>query len=129
MHVHELGLASRETVDLETYDEARLLTEALLDVVTKQGVAARAELRSAPTADVAKEIVRAARGFAADTIVLGSRGLGEFAGLLLGSVAHKVIQTGRLSRGRRAGRRRDACVPATSRAARGSCGMKGGAAP
>jgi nucleotide-binding universal stress UspA family protein len=92
VHVHELGPASQETVDLETHDEARLLTEALLDVVTHRGVAARAELRSAPSADVAKEILRAARGFAADTIVLGSRGLGEFAGLLLGSVAHKVIQ-------------------------------------
>lgn len=92
VHVHDLGLGSRETVDLETHDEARLLTEALLDVVTQHGVAARAELRSAPSADIAKEILRAARDFAADTIVLGSRGLGEFAGLLLGSVAHRVIQ-------------------------------------
>ncbi len=92
VHVHDLGLVSREPVELETHDEARLLTEALLDVVLKQGVKARSELRSAQSADVAKEILRAAEGFDADTIVLGSRGLGDFAGLLLGSVAHRVIQ-------------------------------------
>jgi nucleotide-binding universal stress UspA family protein len=92
VHVHDLGLVSRETDDLETQDEARLLTQALLDVVTKHGVKARSELRAAKTADVAKEILHAAKGFGADSIVLGSRGLGDFAGLLLGSVAHKVIQ-------------------------------------
>jgi nucleotide-binding universal stress UspA family protein len=92
VHVHDLGPTSRETVDPETHHDARLLTDALLDVVIKRGVVARAELRSAPSTGVAKEILRAARGFAADTIVLGSRGLGEFAGILLGRVAHKVIQ-------------------------------------
>ena len=92
VHVHDLGPISRETLDLETHDEARLLTEALLDVVKKRGVDARAELRAAHSAEVAREILRAAKSFDADTIVLGSRGLGDFAGLLLGSVAHKVIQ-------------------------------------
>ena len=92
VHVHDLGLTSRETVDLETLDEARLLTQAVLGAVMKHGVEARSELRAAKSTDVAKEILRAARGFDADAIVLGSRGLGEFAGLLLGSVAHKVIQ-------------------------------------
>ena len=84
--------SSRETVDLETHDEARLLTEAALEVVMRAGVSARSELRAARSADVAKEILHAAKGFGADSIVLGSRGLGDFAGLLLGSVAHRVIQ-------------------------------------
>jgi len=92
VHVHDLGLTSRETVDLETQDEARLLTMAYLDVVARQGVSVRSELRAAKTADIAKEILAAAKAFEADAIVLGSRGLGEFAGLLLGSVAHRVIQ-------------------------------------
>jgi nucleotide-binding universal stress UspA family protein len=92
VHVHDTGLVSRETVDLETHEEARLLVQAALEVVAKHGVQARSELRSAQSTDVAKEILRAAKGFDADTIVLGSRGLGEFAGLLLGSVAHRVIQ-------------------------------------
>jgi nucleotide-binding universal stress UspA family protein len=92
VHVHDVGLASRETVDLETPFDARLLTEAALEMVTRAGVSARSELRAARSTDVATEILRGARDFAADTIVLGSRGLGDFAGLLLGSVAHRVIQ-------------------------------------
>ncbi len=92
VHVHDMGLVSRETTDLETQDEARLLTEAALEVVVEAGVKAHSELRAARSSDVAKEILHAAKGFDADSIVLGSRGLGEFAGLLLGSVAHRVIQ-------------------------------------
>jgi nucleotide-binding universal stress UspA family protein len=92
VHVHDMGLVSRVTVDLKTQDEARLLTEALLDWVTREGVKARTELRAAQSADVANEILHAAKDFGADAIVVGSRGLGDFAGLLLGSVAHRVIQ-------------------------------------
>jgi nucleotide-binding universal stress UspA family protein len=43
--------------------------------------------------DPAKQIVDCAERIAADTIVLGSRGLGDFGGLLLGSVSHKVAHT------------------------------------
>ena len=41
--------------------------------------------------DPAQEIIAAARDRQADLIVVGSRGHGRLAGLLLGSVAHKVI--------------------------------------
>lgn len=40
--------------------------------------------------DPAAEIVDCAKEIGADCIVIGSRGLGDFAGLLLGSVSHKV---------------------------------------
>ena len=92
VHVHDIGLTSRETVDLETHEEAGLLIEALLDIVRQRGVKAHGELRAARSVEVAKEILQAARGFSADSIVLGSRGLGGFAGLLMGSVAYRVIQ-------------------------------------
>jgi nucleotide-binding universal stress UspA family protein len=92
VHVHDLGLTSRETVDLETHDEAGLLVEAVVDVVRKHGVRARGELRAARSVEVAREILAAARDLQADSIVLGSRGLGGFAGLLMGSVAYRVIQ-------------------------------------
>jgi nucleotide-binding universal stress UspA family protein len=45
------------------------------------------ELRGGDPAD---EIVKSAEENASDCIVLGSRGLGDFGGLLLGSVSHKV---------------------------------------
>jgi nucleotide-binding universal stress UspA family protein len=40
--------------------------------------------------DAADDILRAAKREKADMIVLGTRGLGEIKGLLLGSVSHKV---------------------------------------
>ena len=42
--------------------------------------------------DPAKQIVKRAEAHGADMIVLGSRGLGDLAGLMLGSVSHKVNQ-------------------------------------
>jgi nucleotide-binding universal stress UspA family protein len=91
VHVHDTGLVSRETVD-EARDEARLLTEAAVGVLARRGRRAPGGLKVARSAGVARQILHEAKGFDADTIVLGSRGLGGFAGLPLGSVAHRVIQ-------------------------------------
>jgi nucleotide-binding universal stress UspA family protein len=92
VHVLDTGRVTGEAIDPETQVGARLLTEAALNVVTSAGVTARCELRAAPSAEIPREILHAAREFEADAIVVGSRGHGDFAGLLLGSVAHKVIQ-------------------------------------
>lgn len=92
VHVHQKELGTRESDDIETYAEAMLLSDAVLNLVMKAGVKAHAEMRPARFFDVAKEILDAAELHGADTIVLGSRGLGSFSELLLGSVAHKVIQ-------------------------------------
>ena len=92
VHVHDVGLPSPETLESETPFDARLLAEAALEMVTRAGVKARSELRAARSTDVAKEILQGARDFGADTIVLGSRGLGDLTGMLLGGVAHRVIQ-------------------------------------
>jgi nucleotide-binding universal stress UspA family protein len=91
VHVHDTGLVSRETVD-KAQDEARLLTEAAFGVLAKRRTRALGGLKVARSAGVARQILHEARDFGADTIVLGSRGLGGFAGLPLGSVAHRVIQ-------------------------------------
>lgn len=91
VHVHQKELTSRETVDIEPRYEAEMLTDATLEVVRNAGVKARSELRVAGYMGVAKEILDAAESLGADAIVLGSRGLGDWGGLLLGSVTHKVI--------------------------------------
>jgi nucleotide-binding universal stress UspA family protein len=43
--------------------------------------------------DPVREIVAVAKDRGVDTIVMGSRGLGDIQGLLLGSVSHKVVQS------------------------------------
>ena len=43
--------------------------------------------------DPAAEIVAAAEEYEVDCIIIGSRGLGDFGGMLLGSVSHKVNHT------------------------------------
>jgi nucleotide-binding universal stress UspA family protein len=54
----------------------------------EHGVPATAEMLEG---DAAHEIVELARGRAIDAIVVGSRGLGAMAGVLLGSVSRSVV--------------------------------------
>jgi len=74
----ELGLAAAKTV----LDHARRAAQAT----------GASRIAAEPSfGDPAHEIITAAGDRGADLIVVGSRGHGRLAGLLLGSVAHKVI--------------------------------------
>ncbi len=70
----------------------RALGQQILDVA-ERGARSRdvAEIEtSLVSGDPTDQIIKAAEGSRADLIVMGSRGLGDLKGLLLGSVSHKV---------------------------------------
>lgn len=89
------GLEEFERVENIRVTEAEMLRGAA-QRIAEQG-AAFARERGAPSVealvgegDPAGRIIEAARDRGADVIVIGSRGLGDLQGLLLGSVSHKV---------------------------------------
>ena len=92
LHVHEHVMGRGGGYDVETDTEASVLTDHVVKELKDQGLSARGELRSAYFGHTAKRIVEVAKTEGADLIVLGSRGLSDIAGLVLGSVAHKVLQ-------------------------------------
>ena len=75
----------------ETTQEASDQVAASVNVLTEAGVKAHGEVRNTIFGYAAREIVNDAIEVNADIIVMGSRGRGDIAGLLLGSTAHKVI--------------------------------------
>lgn len=77
-----------EAVILETVGNA-IVDRAKQEAISKGVEAVETALLRG---DAATEIIQFAAENDVDTIVMGRRGLGDFAGLLLGSVSHKVAQ-------------------------------------
>ena len=91
-HARELEMAGRAgIVDRETSSETLKLVDGAVRSLKDADISARGEVRNALIGHVAKEIVRTATTDAADVIVMGTRGLSDWGGLFLGSVAHRVI--------------------------------------
>lgn len=88
------GLAEYERLEHMYLNEANLLSSAAEGIVEVDADAARragaltVETHVA-TGDPSNTIVDLAKELGADLIVLGSRGLGDLGGFLLGSVSHK----------------------------------------
>jgi nucleotide-binding universal stress UspA family protein len=64
----------------------------VVEELNQAGVAADGAVRPSTGGSPAGAILEVAREVGAGMVVLGSRGLSELGGLLLGSVANKVIQ-------------------------------------
>jgi nucleotide-binding universal stress UspA family protein len=87
----EMGPKTGVLVPNEPTEEANAEVSASVEVLTQAGVKAHGKVRNTIFGYAAREIVSYAKQVDADVIVMGSRGRGDMAGLLLGSTAHKVI--------------------------------------
>jgi nucleotide-binding universal stress UspA family protein len=93
LHLREREIATRTAMVIadETLDEAKASVAAVVDKLTAAGVKAYGEVRNTLFGYAGREIVDDAIQHGVDVIVMGSRGRGDLAGLILGSTAHKVI--------------------------------------
>jgi nucleotide-binding universal stress UspA family protein len=83
-----------DDLNREAMEFANASAQAAGDQLTGSGMDACVEVRRGDAAD---QLIAAADTHGADLIVIGSRGLGTWSQLLLGSVAHKVVQHARQS--------------------------------
>jgi nucleotide-binding universal stress UspA family protein len=84
-------IAQLGRVPSESESEAEAAVTSAVESLNAAGVRAHGEVRDTLFGHAAREIVEDARERGADVIVMGSRGRGDLAGLVLGSTAHKVI--------------------------------------
>jgi nucleotide-binding universal stress UspA family protein len=97
LHVAEHDRGRSVVYSEETPAEATQFVGKAVKAARDAGVAARGELRDVAVGHVARAIVETAQANDIDLIVMGSRGLSDIQGLLLGSVTHKVMQLAHVS--------------------------------
>jgi len=91
VHVLEKQIGRGGLVALETTEEALEIADHAAKSLKDAGVSARAVAESVISGRVAQEIMEVAASEDAGLIVMGSRGMSDWQGLLIGSVAHKVL--------------------------------------
>jgi nucleotide-binding universal stress UspA family protein len=92
LHLREREVIARMgTVPAESEDEAEAAVKAAAASLTQAGVTAHPVIRDTLFGHAAREIIEDAQSHDAGVIVMGSRGRGDLAGLVLGSTTHKVI--------------------------------------
>jgi nucleotide-binding universal stress UspA family protein len=92
VHVVEHDRGRAVTYIAESPAEATQLVAKAVKAARDAGISTQAELRDVAVGHVARAIVQVAEAKGSDLIVMGSRGLSDIQGLLLGSVTHKVMQ-------------------------------------
>ncbi len=91
VHVREREPTRYVAVELESTEEASDLVDDTVRMLKDLGISARGEVHGAIFGRAARVILEAAEDDGAELIVMGSRGLSDLAGLVMGSVTHKVL--------------------------------------
>jgi nucleotide-binding universal stress UspA family protein len=93
LHLREREIVPQAgMVDRESPDEAQMAVDGAVAELASAGINAHGEIKDTVFGYAAREIIDAARKHDVGVIIMGCRGRGDMAGLLLGSTAHKVIQ-------------------------------------
>ena len=96
VHVLEQQLGRGGPIAFDTTEEAARVADDAAGSLKDVGVSARAEARAAISGRAAQEIMDVTASEDAGLIVMGSRGMSDWEGLLVGSVAHKVVHLSRV---------------------------------
>ena len=92
LHLREREVIGRlGLVPSESDDDAHQKVKDAVEALSQAGLEARGEIREIIFGQAAREIVADAKEHDVSVIVMGSRGLSDLAGIVLGSTAHKVI--------------------------------------
>jgi nucleotide-binding universal stress UspA family protein len=92
LHVRELEAMGRAgPIPLEASGEAAQLVNETVARLRQRGIKAKGEAYEAVASGVAPHIIATVNSFKAGLIVMGTRGMSDFAAMLVGSTAHKVI--------------------------------------
>jgi nucleotide-binding universal stress UspA family protein len=92
LHLAEHDRGRSAAYSSETPAEAVRLVADAVRLMREAGVDASGKVHDVAAGHVAKNIVETAADLNSDLIVMGSRGLSDVQGILLGSVTHKVMQ-------------------------------------
>lgn len=91
LHLREREPSKFMTAANETTEDAQATVDSAVQKLTAAGITTDGTVRDAIFGYAAREIVGEAKNRDAGVIVMGSRGRGDLAGLLIGSTAHKVL--------------------------------------
>jgi nucleotide-binding universal stress UspA family protein len=93
LHVSEHDRGRAVIYTLETPAAATMMVANAVKQLQDAGLTAKGQLVDVAAGHVSKAIVETAAANGIDLIVMGSRGLSDVQGMMLGSVTHKVMQS------------------------------------